>query len=77
MPAILGLLGVALFMFVYPLVGVLFGAFSGWVVGLIFGDWVLLGLAQVLNHPLDLTMVQLGAALGFVGGFFKSTLQQK
>lgn len=57
--------------FVAPLVGVLVGAFSGWVVGLFFGHTFLhifaaLGITGV-------KMYQMGAFLGFVGGFFKNS----
>ena len=62
---------VAVIFFFLPAVGALMGAFSGWVVGLFFDETCalflkLLGLSEV-------AMWEVGAFLGFVGGFFKST----
>lgn len=57
-------------LFVLPLLGFLFGSFSGWVVGLFFADTVLTFFSQM---GIDgMTMWQIGGALGFIGGFFKS-----
>lgn len=58
-----------------PLFGVLIGAFCGFVVGLFFPDtfmmWrVYFGLQQFAPW-------QIGAFLGFVGGFFKATQTNK
>jgi hypothetical protein len=46
------------------------GAFAGWVVGLFFADTIL-GIAGQLGIR-NVTMWQLGAFLGFVGGFLKT-----
>ena len=52
------------------ILGPLFGAFAGWVVGLFFGDTIL-GIASQLGIR-NVTMWQLGAFLGFVSGFLKT-----
>jgi hypothetical protein len=53
-----------------PLFSISFGALAGWIAGLFYGHTLHL-LAQRLG--LDMQPWQLGAMLGFVGGFFKST----
>lgn len=61
---------VALTVFLGPLVGILSGAFIGWVVGHFFP-----GTLDVVSTVLTgdaLPHWQLGAALGFVGGFFRN-----
>lgn len=52
--------------------GAAFGAFGGWVVGLIYPNTIRAGL--VAFHIGALEPWQLGCFLGFVGGFFKATL---
>ena len=69
--ACLGFLALSLVM---PILGVLFGAFSGWAVGLVFEETVLQTLTRFGVETTELTMWQLGAALGFVGGFLKTTV---
>jgi hypothetical protein len=50
--------------------GTLIGAIAGWVVGLFFGNTILLIAAKL---GIDgITMWQFGAFLGFVGGFLKT-----
>lgn len=56
--------------FVFVILGTLFGAVAGWIVGLFFGDTILGILAQLGVR--NITMFQLGAFLGFVGGFLKT-----
>lgn len=56
--------------FVAPVLGVLFGAFGAWVIGLFFGDLILRFLAEFGIE--GFAMWQIGACLGFVGGYFKS-----
>lgn len=60
----------ALLFCVLPLIGALSGAFCGWVVGWFFSETVLTFLS--FFGVKGLAMWQVGLALGFVGGFFKS-----
>lgn len=55
------------------LIGPLLGAFAGWVVGLFWGDEILKVL-HAFGMKEGVSMWHLGAALGFIGGFFRSTL---
>lgn len=73
----LGLLLAAILLFIIPLIGVVVGAFAGWVVGLFFEGTVLGTLSRFGVNSSGLEVWQVGATLGFVGGFFKSTLEQK
>ena len=68
---LLALAGLITFLFFAPVLGVLIGAFSGWVVGLFFSQTILSFLA-VLGIT-GFKMWQIGAALGFIGSFFRST----
>ena len=61
----------ALGVFLLIILGTLTGAISGFVVGLAFGNIITYTLAQFGIHGVALW--QLGATLGFVGPFFKST----
>lgn len=63
-------------LFLLPLLGVLFGGFAGWVVGLFFHDTIMTFLMATGVDVSNLTMWQIGAALGFIGSFFKSNLTQ-
>jgi len=58
-------------LFVLPLVGVCVGAFAGWVVGLLFPGTVGL-VGSAIAGGAVLPSWQVGAILGFVGGFFKA-----
>lgn len=73
------ILGAILFLafvfFLAPLLGVLIGAFSGWVISLLAPVWVTTGLGLLGFQVRPDQLVELGAALGFVGGFFKSYLK--
>ncbi len=52
--------------------------FGGWVVGLFFSDVVLGGLHKLGVNTGDLQLWQIGAVLGFVGGFIRpSTIERK
>lgn len=73
MAVIIGIIGVAALIFFWPILGVLAGAFSGWVVGLLAPVWVPSGLALLGIKVAAGDLVYLGAALGFIGGFFKSS----
>jgi hypothetical protein len=60
---------VAALLFISALLSAAGGAFAGWAVSLTpLGDWI--------RHVLDnqsYTLTELGALLGFVGAFFRST----
>lgn len=72
--ALAGLVTVAAILFFAPLIGVLFGAFSGWVVGFFFTETVQSFLAALGVNAGHLSLWQIGAALGFIGGFFRPTV---
>jgi hypothetical protein len=59
------------FAFVVSLLGAAVGAVVGWIVGLLFDESIAL-LAQALGVP-TAQPYQIGAMLGFVSGFFRST----
>jgi len=54
---------------VTTLLGALFGAFAGWVVGWFFDVTLLAFFAELGIQGLE--MWQIGMSLGFIGGFFK------
>lgn len=77
MNAFLSALGAALLivvmLFFGCIAGAMFGALGGWVVSLTpFGDWI----KHVLDNP-NYTLTELGCLLGFVGGFFRTTVSTK
>ncbi|NBX86328.1 MAG: hypothetical protein EBQ80_03680 [Proteobacteria bacterium] len=67
------LLLVLIFMFILPLFGAAIGYFCGWVVSLVFNDIILSTLARMGMKTDGLFLSHLGATLGFVGGFLKSS----
>lgn len=71
--AIAALVAIAAILFVAPFIGVLAGAFSGWVVGLLFTDTILDFLSRVGVNTAGLAVWQIGAALGFIGAFFRAS----
>ncbi|MFH0961392.1 MAG: hypothetical protein V1820_01780 [archaeon] len=64
------------FLFVYAILGALFGAVAGWFVQIapVIGPAVRAGFGQLGLPVTDLTTV--GAALGFVSGFFKNNSRE-
>jgi hypothetical protein len=57
--------------FIHPIVTTFFGALGAWTIGIFFEDTIRETLGALgLNVPV--TMWQMGATLGFLGGFFKS-----
>lgn len=66
---------VPLLLFVACLVGTIFGAIGGWVVGIFFSETILGILAQL--GVSGVSMWQLGAFLGFVGSFFRTRVSKK
>lgn len=67
---VLGVLSIAVTLFVGIILCTLFGAISGWAVGLVFDDSLTL-LSQALG--IDATPFQLGVIFGFVGGFLRTS----
>lgn len=62
--------------FLLPVLGTLIGAFMGWVVGLFFGETILAFLAAVGVTTSGLSMWQVGAAMGFLGSFLRTTISR-
>lgn len=56
---------------VYPILCTLFGAISGWAIGLFFEGTIRETLGWFGMNP-PVTFWQMGATLGFIGGYFKS-----
>lgn len=63
----------ALLVFIACVGGAAFGALGGWVVGWFFDD-TLYAAQRAFHISPALAPWQLGAALGFVGGFFKTSV---
>lgn len=74
--ALAGLVAIAAILFFAPLIGVLGGAFVGWVVGLFFADTIYAFFAAVGINAAGLAMWQIGASLGFIGGFFRPSIHR-
>ncbi len=77
MDSILAALGavllIALMLCFGAIAGAMFGALSGWILSWTpFGDWI----KHVLDNP-GFTLAELGAFLGFVGGFFRASVSTK
>ena len=62
--------------FVAPVLGTLIGAFMGWVVGIFFGNTIMAFLAAIGVKVAGLTMWQVGAAMGFLGSFLRTTVSK-
>ena len=58
--------------FFLPVFSAFFGALAGVAVGLFFEDAIMWSLARFGVSTEGMTMWQLGACLGFVGGFFRT-----
>lgn len=63
-------MGAAL-IFIAPLVGTLVGAFTGWTVGLFFTETIFGFLTRLGFDAAGFSMWQIGAAMGFFGGFLR------
>lgn len=72
--ALLALLAVALAIFIAPLIGITFGALAGYIVGQFFPGTVGL-VGSAISGGAVLPAWQVGAILGFVGGFFKTRIK--
>ena len=67
----------AIIMFIAPAISALFGGFSGWVVGLFFEEQVRAFLEGAGINTAGLSMFDIGLALGFIGGYLKTTTHQQ
>jgi hypothetical protein len=67
----------AALLFIAALLGATFGAFAGWVVGLLWGDAIISTLKAFGLNVGNLAMWQIGCTLGFVGAFFRSSVSTK
>lgn len=61
----------------WPIIGVLGGMFSGFIINLAFQDMVLNVLVGMFPGLKGLALYQIGGGLGFLGAFFKSNLVSK
>lgn len=73
----LAAIGLVLLVFVLVILGTFFGGVAGWIVGLFFTDIIMDTLNRIGVDTMGMSMWQLGATLGFVSGFFKTTKVQK
>lgn len=71
-----GLIGVLAVFLLAPLVGVTIGAFAGWVVGHVFPGTIGI-IGSLITGGATIPAWQVGAILGFVGGFFKTRVFSK
>jgi hypothetical protein len=71
---ILGAVAIAAILFVAVLLGTLIGGIVGWIVGLVF-PFVIVTLNTMTG--LTLTAFEMGAVLGFVGSFFKTSVTKE
>lgn len=65
--------GLVMFIIVIGILGTFFGGVAGWIVGLFFTDTIMQTLNRIGVDTMGMTMWQLGATLGFISGFFKTT----
>ena len=71
-----GLIAAVMLVF-FTAFGTLMGALSGWIVGWFFSDTILTFFSVLAGTNIaGLQMWEVGAALGFIGGFFKTTTVQ-
>jgi hypothetical protein len=74
MVVFVGVISLVALLFVAILLGTLVGGVVGWTVDLMF-PFVVVALNTLTG--LSLTAFEMGAVLGFVGSFFKSSLTNK
>ena len=60
-----------------PIIGVVFGAFSGWIISGLFNDPVHNVVVSIFPSLAQYTLAEIGAGLGFLGGCFSSVVSQK
>ena len=64
-------------MLVSPTLGCFLGALSGWAVSLVWNNEILDFMRRVGIDTNGLTLWQVGAAMGFLGGFLKTSVHHK
>ena len=71
----LGLLA-SLLVFLLAIAGAIMGAFTGFCISLVpfLRDWISTGLS-IFGFNINGHFVELGATLGFIGGFFRATFE--
>jgi hypothetical protein len=69
MIVVVGIIGI----FLFAILGALMGAIAGWIVGMtpLLGDAVRSGFTSIFDVA-EPDLVQIGAMLGFIAGFFKN-----
>jgi len=76
--AILVILGAIGIVFLWAIGGALIGAFAGWILSLTpINAWIDSGVHSIFPSVVHVDMVGIGALCGFVGGFFKSSGDEK
>jgi uncharacterized membrane protein len=73
---LLTMLGIVALVLLLPIVGTCIGAFCGYVVGLVFPEAIIDTLSRLGMRTQGLEMWQLGACLGFIGGFFRTSVHK-
>ena len=66
-------LGLVMLIIVMVILGTFFGGVAGWIVGLFFTDTIMGTLNRIGVDTMGMTMWQIGATLGLISGFFKSS----
>lgn len=61
---------------IVPTLGALCGAFSGWTVSLFFNEPIMAFFGSIGVTTTNLALWQVGAAMGFLGGFLKTSVHQ-
>lgn len=62
---------------VCPIIGCLLGALAGWSVSLLWNDEILDFMRRVGVDTNGLSLWQVGASMGFLGGFLKTSVFTK
>ena len=66
---------VGLILFVAMIIGTVLGTFGGWILSLTFlGNWIIEGF-QVFGIDADGKLTVIGAMLGFISGFIRSSME--
>lgn len=76
LPLIIGGIVAIVLIFISAILGTAVGAFTGWILSLFFlGDWIIAGF-QVFGYNAQGKLVVIGAMLGFLSGFIKTTVNK-